>query len=412
MGWHSDPTAELPIIGRVDLSEAYAALRRRGGALRRRRLISSILAGVILATVFSVVGVYYVTTIPLPDALSLPETTTVYYSDGVTVLARLGTRNRIAVDVDALPSYIPAAVVAAEDPGFADDSATKISRQYVRAAAGLDVQTLSGQAEELILASKLEDDHTKREILGYYLNTVYFGRGSYGIGAAAQAYFGVPAAQLDPSRAALLAGLLASPGDGAYDPTVDAAAARSRFDEVVRAMTAAGAIDRPTARTMRLPAVRSYDPEAFESGLDRPTGLVVSHVLAELRASPAFEHAAPGTVENGGYAIVTTLDARAQDVVEHAADRGTPGSVMNGQPDNLQAAAVMVEPRTGRVLAYYGGPDGTGADFAGWYTTTDGNAVGYGAHPPGQTMDVYTMAAALDAGMSVTSRWAAPPSRA
>src|ERR1700755_113939 len=111
MGWRGEPTAELPLVGRIDLTEAYAAIRRRGTALRRRRIISSVLAGVLLATVFSVVGVYYLTDIPLPDALSLPATTTVYYADGVTVMARLGTQNRIAVDLASLPAYVPAAVV-------------------------------------------------------------------------------------------------------------------------------------------------------------------------------------------------------------------------------------------------------------------------------------------------------------
>jgi membrane peptidoglycan carboxypeptidase len=84
---------------------------------------------------------------------------------------------------------------------------------------------------------------------------------------------------------------------------------------------------------------------------------------------------------------------------------------MSGQPDNLQAAAVVIEPGTGRVLAYYGGHDGTGADYAGWYRTTSGSAAGFGAHPPGQTFDVYTLAAAVTAGISVKSTWDAPPEK-
>src|SRR5262245_63250451 len=111
------PTGEFPVV-RIDLSDAYTALRRRGKALRRRRILSSFVAATILAGVFSVVGVYYVSSIPLPDALSLPETTTVYYSDGTTVMARLGERNRVPVTLNALPDYVTKAVVAAEDPGF------------------------------------------------------------------------------------------------------------------------------------------------------------------------------------------------------------------------------------------------------------------------------------------------------
>src|SRR5690606_36187939 len=76
-------------------------------------------------------------------------------------------------------------------------------------------------------------------------------------------------------------------------------------------------------------------------------------------------------------------------------------------PGNLRSAAVVVGPGTGRVLAYYGGPDGTGADFAGTYIAEAG-AAGYGAHPPGQTFTVYTLAAALQSGISVRSVWDSP----
>jgi membrane peptidoglycan carboxypeptidase len=408
MAWGSEPTRELPFVGKIDLAEAYAAVRRRGDALRRRRIISSILAGVVLAGVFTIVGVYYLTDIPLPDALSLPQTTTVYYSDGVTVMARLGTENRIDVDLATLPAFVPNAVVAAEDPGFSSDSGTTISRQYVRVAAGLNVDTLSGQARELVLASKLEDEYTKNQILGFYLNTVYFGRGAYGIGAAAQAYFGRTAQDLTPAEAIVLAGLLASPGDGRYDPTVDSVGAKDRFATVARAMVTAGTLDAADADALTIPKVQKYDPGAFESGLDAPTGLVVQHVLAELQATAAIRDKPAGYIENGGYSIVTTLDAKAQKLLEQTAGETVPTSVMYGQPNNLQAAAVVVEPGTGRVRAYYGGDQGTGADYAGWYVDANGQTVGYGAHPPGTTMDVYTMAAALSAGISVKSTWDSP----
>jgi membrane peptidoglycan carboxypeptidase len=408
MAWGSEPTRELPFVGKIDLAEAYAAVRRRGDALRRRRIVSSIVAGVVLAGVFTIIGVYYLTDIPLPDSLSLPQTTTVYYSDGLTVMARLGTQNRIDVDLATLPAYVPDAIIAAEDPGFYRDNGTTISRQYVRVAAGLDVDTLSGQARELVLASKLEDEYTKNQILGFYLNTVYFGRGAYGIGAAAQAYFGRSAPELTPAQAVVLAGLIASPGDGRYDPTVDSVGAKDRFATVARAMVAAGTMGGAEADALTIPNVLTYNPDTFESGLDAPTGLVVQHVLAELRATPALRGTPPGTIENGGYSIITTLDAKAQKLLEQTADETMPTSLMYGEPNNLQAAAVVVQPGTGSVRAYYGGDQGTGVDYAGWYVDAHGQTVGYGAHPPGHTMDVYTMAAALSAGISVKSTWDSP----
>lgn len=404
-------TGEYPVVPRIDLSEAYAAVRRRGKALRRRRIISSILAAVVLTGVFSIVGVYYVSTIPLPDALSLPATTTVYYSDGRTVMARLGSQNRVMVDLPTLPAYVPAAVIAAEDPGYWFDSTTLISRQYARAATGVDASSTAGQARLLVMSLKLEDSYTKQEILGFYLNTVYFGRGAYGIGAAALAYFGKKATDLTESEAIVLAGLIASPGDGRFDPTVDLMTARQRFAEIAEQMVVAGEMTQDEARALALPRTDLYDPTVLESDLDRPTGLVVAQVLAELRQTEQFRGRPPGFIENGGYTIVTTVDARAQRLLEQAADETVKGSLMAGQPNNLQAAAVLMEPGTGRVLAYYGGHDGTGADYAGWYYAANGKAAGFGAHPPGQTFDVYTLAAALDAGISVKSVWNSPSTK-
>src|SRR5204863_314793 len=109
-----------------------------------------------------------------------------------------------------------------------------------------------------------------------------------------------------------------------------------------------------------------------------PTGLVVSHVLSELRQLDPFKGKPNDYIDNGGFRIVTTIDKRAQDAAEAAADirRPTAPEVVRGQPANWQAALVSVEPGTGRVLAYYGGSQGTGADYAGWYYDEAGVARG------------------------------------
>lgn len=398
---------QRPNLAQV-LAEAHAAVQRRGRSLRRRRIAASLLAGLVLCSMAIVVVTYYVNAIRPPDALAMPETTTVYYSDGTTVMARLGSQSRILVDIRTLPAYVPAAVVAAEDPLFWGGSATLISQQYVRLASGIDASTPMGRAKAAIMSWRLEDQYSKQEILGFYLNAVYFGRGAYGIEAAAKAYFGKPASSLTVAEAVILAGMLESPGDGRYDPTVNPAGARQRFETIVQRMVDLGAISRQAAAGLQVPAVNPYDPLVFQSGLDRPTGLVVAHALAELRRTAAFRDKPLGYLENGGFSIVTTVDVRAQQLLEQIADETVKGSLMYGQPDNLQAAAVVVEPGTGRVLAYYGGHEGTGADYAGWYYGPDGEAVGYGAHPPGQTFHVYALAAALDSGIAVNSTWNSP----
>jgi membrane peptidoglycan carboxypeptidase len=144
--------------------------------------------------------------------------------------------------------------------------------------------------------------------------------------------------------------------------------------------------------------------------MDRPTGLVVHHALSELRANDPFQGRANDYIRNGGFRIITTVDKRAQDAAEAAADirRPTAPQPVRGQPPTWQAALVAVQPGTGRVLAYYGGNSGTGADHAGWYLDEKGEAVGFGAHPPGSSFKVYDLAEALRQRVSVFSHWDSP----
>ena len=395
----------------VDLAEAYAAVRRRARQVWRRRILGGTATVLLLSGASLAAGVAWVRGIPTPEPVAVTETTTVYFSDGKTVMARLGEQNRTVVDLVDLPAHVPAAVVAAVDPGFWDGSGTNIARQYARFTSDDDLSGLTGQARVLVMANKLEDAHSKEQILELYLNAIYFGRRAYGIGAAAQTYFGKPATELDVAEAITLAGLIESPGDGRFDPTINPAASQRRFADIRDLLVSLGVIDGRTASELRVPRVAPDDPSATASGLERPTGLVVAHVLAELRQSDQFAGKPPGYLENGGFQIVTTVDATAQSLLEQAADETVEGSVMHGQTGNLQAAAVVIEPGSGRVLAYYGGHDGTGADYAGWHLDASGTPVGYGAHPPAQTFNVYTLAAALDAGMSVRSTWPSPPAQ-
>src|SRR5262249_40051151 len=152
------------------------------------------------------------------------------------------------------------------------------------------------------------------------------------------------------------------------------------------------------------------DASVPQNGLDRPTGLVVEHVLSELRQSDPFAGQAPDYIRNGGFRIVTTIDRRAQLAAEAAADirRSTVPDGDQGQPSDWQAALVAVEPGTGRILAYYGGNKGTGADFAGFYYDANGTARGYGQHPPGSSFKVYDLAEALREGVPLTSHWDSP----
>src|SRR3712207_4506899 len=166
----------------------------------------------LLALLGVFVGVVYASTeVPSPDSVQNAQTTVVYYSDGKTVMARLGSENRTNVTLDKVSEAAQNAVLAAENRSFYTDpgiSATGIARaawnnvtggstqggstitqQYVKNAFLTHDQTFSRKFQELFLAIKLDNNFTKEQILENYLNTIYYGRGAYGIEAAANTYF-------------------------------------------------------------------------------------------------------------------------------------------------------------------------------------------------------------------------------
>ncbi|MGE5830812.1 MAG: transglycosylase domain-containing protein [Micromonosporaceae bacterium] len=421
---------------------------------RRDRILAGIAIFVMLAGGGLVVGTFYVDSVPTPEKLPLPQSTTVFYADGKTPMAKLGTANRTLLAYDDMLDSVKQAIVAAEDQSYwknrgidfrgimraawnnftggQTQGASTITQQYARIAADLKGVTYSRKLREAVMAWKLSDKYSKEEILEFYLNTVAFGRGAYGVEAAAQVYFGksanknAPAAsRLTLSEAMVLVSMVKQPeadpddpeGHPGYDPTrgpIALANSQQRWNYVRDGMGKLGYLTREQADGLTYPnTVKEFDASSHQSGLDKPTGLVVSHVLSELRQLDPFQGKGPDYIRNGGFQIVSTVDKRAQDAAEAAADirRDTAPDVVQGQPANWQAALVAVEPGTGRVLAYYGGSDGAGADFAGWYYDDEGDPVGFGQHSPGSSFKVYDLAEALEQNVSMMSHWDSPASK-
>src|SRR4051794_7673690 len=154
----------------------------------------------------------YVASVDLPPDPAPPQASVLFYRDGRTVLTRIGATDRTDVGLSQVPVPVQQAFLAAEDRGFYDHSgvsirgvlravwadvahdggqgASTITQQYVRNAYLTQDRTVSRKAKEIALALKVEHRFSKDEILERYLNTIYFGRGAYGIQAAAHAYFG------------------------------------------------------------------------------------------------------------------------------------------------------------------------------------------------------------------------------
>jgi membrane peptidoglycan carboxypeptidase len=190
---------------------------RRKREKRRRLLIAGVAVVILLSGVGLMAGTYYYDKVITPDELTLENSTTVFASDGTTQIARLGSKNRTEISMDKLSKPIRDALIAGEDKNFythhgidlsgiaraawnnltggQTQGASTITQQYARRAANdMDV-TYARKLREAIMARKLEDQYSKEEILGFYLNTVYFGRGAYGVGGRGRAVLRHPTRQ-------------------------------------------------------------------------------------------------------------------------------------------------------------------------------------------------------------------------
>jgi membrane peptidoglycan carboxypeptidase len=414
------------------------ALRK---AKRRKRLnwiIAAFAVFIMLAGAGVVAFTYYSTTVVLPEQVPLPLSTAVYASDGKTQIAKLGAQNRQFVTIQQIPLYVQQEVASAEDRKFYQHSGidyagiaraawnnltggsqqggSTITQQYARNAYdNLKGTTYARKVREAVLASKLTSKYDKPTIMGLYLNTIFFGRGAWGIEAAAQAYFGKSASKLTVAEGAVLAALIKQPepdpvtGHKGYDPTVNPGPAKDRWNYVLDGMVQSGWLnpaDRPkTYPTSVLPL---KDSCVVDCGVNTPTGNVLNYVKAEMiQAKLCTADTCSKVLASGGFKITTTIDPQMQKAAEAAAQRAKKGSVLSNQPANLMDAMAAIDPTNGRVLAYYGGDNGTGIDYAG--KNTDANGVVYGGHSPGSSFKIYTLAAALAAGISTKSRWKAKP---
>ena len=203
---------------------------------------------------------YVVFPVPTPDDVVNNQVALLSYADG-DPLTRLVPEqgNRTKVPIQAVPEHVRDAVLAAEDrsfysnPGFdpigiaraawnqirgGDGGGSTITQQYVKNTLVGDAPSLWRKYKELIVSVKVSQENTKDQILGDYLNAIYFGRGAYGIQAASQAYFGKNVQDLTVAEGAVLAGVIQSPSR--WDPAVNPDRAVARWKFVLDGMVSQG----------------------------------------------------------------------------------------------------------------------------------------------------------------------------
>ncbi|MET9413864.1 transglycosylase domain-containing protein [Streptomyces klenkii] len=360
---------------------------------------------------------YVYATVDIPDenAAARQEANTYYWSDG-SQLASVGEVNRTMVHLSDVPESAQNAVIAAENETFYSDrgvsfkgivrafastaggeetqGGSTITQQYVKNTYLSQEQTATRKVKELVIALKVDRTKSKREVLQGYLNTSWFGRGAYGIEAAAQSYYGIPAKKLNPSQSAMLASLLK--GAELYDPSVSAGnheRAVGRWKWILDREVRTGRMSRAERDAYRtFPEPRK---PSVAGGLSGQTGYLVdvANKYVKQRAMLTEQDLA-----HGGYRIHTTFDkARTQRLKKSVDDVVAQGIDPAKRPESdtdVQVGAASVRPSDGAVLALYGGPDAT-KHFA---NNADTSGV-----PVGSAFKPFVLAAALEGGADADS---------
>lgn len=351
--------------------KANKGKKKRSLGARIGRGILFTFLGLIIAGLGTFLVAYAALTVPQADQVALAQTTTVYYSDGTTEMGRMSQVNRKIIDASTLPDYVAHAVVASEDRTFYTNSgvdlkgigralvnnirggarqgASTLTQQYVERYYVGETTGYVGKAKEAILALKINREQSKDQIIGNYLNTIYFGRGAYGIEAASQAYFGHEAKDLTLSEAAMIAGIIPAPS--AWDPAVDEEKARSRWTRVINLMVEDGWISQADANAAEFP--KTIDPDTLGGPtMEGPTGYLMEQIRTELAQEGGFT---ADQLATGGYRIISTIDKEKQDQAVEAAEYMY--TVRGWNEDSMHVALTSLDPATGEIVAEYGGKD-------------------------------------------------------
>lgn len=366
---------------------------------------------------------------PLPG--ELPDERPTFVAVPSLVLDRNGDQiglfrgfdRSIEIDRTDIPEVLTDAVVAIEDRRFWQhrgvdlegiaraarinlelgeiaQGGSTITQQYIKNAYLSGERTFERKFREAVLATELEQQLSKDEILFRYLESAYFGSGAYGIGAAAEVYFAKSVDQLDVSEAATLAGVIQAPTR--LSPRVDLDAAEDRRQLVLQAMLDEQVItldeyDRQVAR--RLWLAESDEP------LDGPVTLVAPLPPKGATDHPFFvdwveqqmlDELGPDLLYQGGLTIETTIDPALQAVAERAA-----AERLANTDYPVDMSIVTLDPRTGQVLAMVGGRDYPSSQV----NLAIGGSTGF---QPGSSFKPIVLAEAFNQGIGPETVYPAP----
>ncbi|WP_079023614.1 transglycosylase domain-containing protein [Streptomyces odonnellii] len=322
--------------------------------------------------------IYMLVPVPSANAQAEMQSNVYKYSDG-TILARTGEINREIVGLEQIPKDVQRTFVAAENKTFYQDSGvdikgtarglfntlsgkgkqggSTITQQYVKNYYLNQDQTVTRKLKELVISLKVDRNKDKSEILAGYINTSYYGRGAYGIQAAAQAYYGIDASRLDVSQGAYLAALLQAPSQYDWSAASDTGKrlVTARWNYVLDNMVEMKWLDASVRSGLKFPV--PHAPKAAP-GMEGQTGYLVEAANDEL----ARDGVDKADIDAGGWTITLNIDKKRQRQLEKSVDKELESKLdrkKNPTDATVQAGATSVDPKTGRVVALYGGRGAT-----------------------------------------------------
>jgi penicillin-binding protein 1A len=356
-----------------------------------------------------------------PAIPPLPQTSILYDAEGRFITRLHAGEDRTLILIDEVPVVTRNAVIAAEDERFYQhhgvdvkalgraalenarqgrivQGGSTITEQLVKITITGADRTLRRKLREATLAYELENRLTKNQILGMYLNTVYFGQGAYGVQAAAKTYFSIPARELDLTQSALLAALIRAPA--AYDPVFHPEVAQERRQYVLDRMLTLGMIDEATHRQA---SSKKLGLEVAREIRRYPAAHFVEYVKQWFLDTDLFGTTYEERYDllfKGGLRIYTTVDLHLQRDAEDAID-----SILSFKSDPHGAMTVL-DPRTGAIRAMVGGRDffSRTSKFAQVNLAT-GGATGRQA---GSAFKPFALVTALSEGISPATVYPAP----
>ena len=304
---------------------------------------------------------------------ALSQTSVVYDGQDQLITQVRGAENRTVVPLSEIPKRTQQAFIAAEDLRFFDhggidvyrilgalfsnlrtrsfsEGASTITQQLAKLTHLSAEKTVRRKLEEIWLALQIERAYSKDEILEMYLNTVYFGRGAYGIQAAAQAYFGIDANELSLAQSASLAATIKAPS--AYAPSESPRLNRSRRGYILDVMLENGFVTQEEHE-------EASGKEIWVLAADESPIMHSWYVDEALRECESLLGLTADEVNGGGLSIYTAYDASLQEIADglYADASFFPANAKDGT--RVQSAMAVLDVRTGAALAMVGGRDYT-----------------------------------------------------